>query len=162
MFILGLIITVLLIAVFAVVYLDTSATLHSGLARSLETFQLYSVSIANETVVPPSIDLNVSFFMRSLADFTITVDSTSILMYINNKAIGTVAPIGKGLTFVVRPKENVTLYSIPHIINSEIIDDIRKPPYIFSANGTISAYAQYLFVTESDTRVISISQIVQS
>jgi hypothetical protein len=162
MMILGAVITVLLIAVFAVVYLNTSANLHSGLAQSLKTFQFYSISIANETVIPPSIDLNISFFIRNLADFAITVDSVNVLMYINNETIGTVAPVGKGLTFVVPPGENVTPYSLLRITKSEILDDLKNPPYLFRANGTISAYAQFLFVTESNSRVISVSQIVQT
>jgi LEA14-like dessication related protein len=152
------VITILLIALFTAIYLNVSASLQSGLAQSLDTFQLYSVSIVDETAIP-SIDLNVSFIIKSLADFPITVKSIEIQMYINSETIGTATPTSKGLTFVILPEENITLYFIPpRIVNSEIIKDIKNPPYLFSANATITAYAQWFFVTESKTRPVSISQ----
>lgn len=159
--ILGFVLAILLIAAFAIIHLNASAILHEGLARSLETFEFYSVSIVSETLSPLSVDLNISFVLKSLADFSITIESINIPLYINNNTIGPITSLTEDLTFVLPARRNVTFYAIRRVTKSEIIESIKNPPFLFSSNATIKGCASYLLATESHTHLHSISQTVQ-
>jgi hypothetical protein len=82
-------------------------------------------------------------------------------LYINNNTIGTATSSSKGLTFVLSSRQNVTFYTIRHIIKSEIIESIKNPPFVLSSNATLKGCASYLLTTESRTHLLSISQTVQ-
>lgn len=151
-----------LIATFLGIYLNTSLLLRDGLARSLKTFEFYSVSIIDSTESPPSIDLNISFVLRNLADFPITVKLINVLFHVDNEIIGSATPSSEGLTFVLPAKQKLTLKFICHITDSKIIEIVENPPYHLSGNAKIIGYARYLFVTESHTILLNFFQTVQS
>ena len=147
--ILALIIVIALIIVALQIYLGN--TLNASLIRTLDTFELMSVTYPS--VQPSEIELNLTFFMRNPTEIPMSVESIDISFSVNTLDIG---GINVDTAQSLLPGDSTFFYALHYVNDANVLNSLRDETYSLKVAGTISGQSSYLFLNSHKQRQVSI------
>ncbi|MCW4051673.1 MAG: hypothetical protein NWE78_00510 [Candidatus Bathyarchaeota archaeon] len=143
-----LIIATILIAAAIQVYMGNILT--ASLIRSLETFELDSVSYPS--VQPDEVELNVTFTLENSGTFRIVVERIDISFFVENNDIG---GIRVDATQEILPNNTVVYFAIHFVTDEKILNILRTNSYNLKMSGTITGYSNFLFIQSRQRKLVN-------
>lgn len=134
-------------------------SLNSALKRSLETFNLVSVS---STPLTEGVELNITYILQNPTAFPITIKTIAISFAIDNIDIG-----GKNIDDVnntVSARESSYFYFFRHVTDETVLRSFQNVTYKLSvAEGSwISGSTKFLLLQAHATKSIASSEIINN
>ncbi len=127
----------------------------ASLIRSLETFELDSVSYP--LVEPDEVELNITFTLENSGGFRLVVERIDIRFFVENNDIGGVAvDVGEEIL----PGATAVYYAVSPVDDDQILTILRSSSYDLKVSGTITGYSDFLFVESRVRKQVNVFESV--
>jgi len=147
------IIATVLIAAAIQVYMNN--VLAASLIRSLETFELDSVSYPS--IQPDEVELNVTFTLENSGSFRLVVEKIDISFLVENNDVGGVRV---DAAQEILPGDTAIYYAVHLVENEKILSILRSSSYNLKVSGTITGYSNFLFVESRVRKQVNVFESV--
>jgi hypothetical protein len=149
-------VALLIIAAFAVGYVNLTNALSSALSQSLNTFDLNSV--VYPLAGPDWIDLNITFLMRNPTSYPVKLNAITLSFRVDGRDIVGVPPIEPNQE--LSPGESYPYSFLRNVTDAHILSSLNSETYTLTIKGKISASVSYLLFSASRSRDIDSARIV--
>ncbi len=156
-YILIIAILIIIIGIFSV-YTHFNNSLNSALKRSLETFNLISVS---STPITDGVELNITYILRNPTEFPIIVETIIISFAVDDVDIGGIN-ISPNKTILA--SESSYLHFFPSVKDTRALNSLKNDSFKLSITegSSMSGSTAYLFFHAHSTKSIVYSEIIHN